>query len=205
MQIIKDMECVEVVYTSDQKKATMTFFSEELNEIRDVNFNLQVYKDGKWLDSPEKAAKVNDTLYEYLRLDFDSLGAAVGLRMDIYDYDTFNSLYPVDIVEKFTEEQNGEIFDTTIKEVVEDDYAIRIRYDIYGKTYESKMTHGKYLEQRHAWAADPQKKEKQYKKFEEKFGKPVSKKDELVGKRIMVEVKSAFGRALYGDIKKLKK
>ena len=45
------------------------------------------------------------------------------------------------------------------------------------------------------------KKEKELAKFEEKFGVPIDEKDSLIGQKLIVEVKSAFGKFFYGDIK----
>ena len=40
-------------------------------------------------------------------------------------------------------------------------------------------------------------------KFKEKYGKDISEADKLVGAKLIVEVKSAFGNHFYGDVKKL--
>lgn len=200
--IKKDLECVEVAYTSDKKKATLTFFDEERGEIREVNYNLQSYENGKWKDDAEKKEKIEKMIQEELNLTFDTLNEAVGMKKDVYCYSTFSSLHKVDQIQKFTKEQMGEIYQTTIKEIIDDTYAIKIRYEIDGDTYESKMTHGKYLETRKQWATDNVKKEKQYAKFEEKFLVPVTQSSTLIGKPIMVECKCAFGNSYYGDIKK---
>ena len=41
-EIIKGLECVEVTYTSDKKKATLTFYDDERGEIREVNYTSRV-------------------------------------------------------------------------------------------------------------------------------------------------------------------
>ena len=61
------------------------------------------------------------------------------------------------------------------------------------------------MESMKQWFVDPQKKEREYQKFEDKYGVPVSEKDSLIGHPLMVEVKSAFGTHYYGDIKKFPK
>lgn len=205
MKIINDAVCVEVAYASDKKKATMTLFNKEEGKIYEVNFNKQSYSNGKYVDDPKKEESVKQMIAEDTGLTFDTLGNAIGQLFTVYSYPKFSSLHPVDVIEKFTPDMKGEIYSTTIKEIIEDTYAIKIRYEIDGKTYESKMTHGKYLEDLKLWAQDDVKKEKQYAKFKEKFGVSVNEKDTLIGKPIMVEIKAAFGSIPYGDIKKLPK
>lgn len=203
-ELIKNLECVETSYSSDMKKATLTFYDEDRGEIREVNYNLQDYDPvtRKYVDNTDKAEKIEQMIADELGLTFDTLNQAYGMRKDVYCYDRFCSLHPVTQVTKFTENMKGEIYQTEIKEITEGDFAIRIKYDIDGKTYESKMTHGKYMENMKKWMKDPQKKLKVYERFEEKFLVPVSQKDTLIGHPIMVEVKAAFGTSLYGDIKK---
>lgn len=203
-EIIKGLECVEVTYTSDKKKVTLTFYDDERGEIREVNYNKQSYDATakKYIDDPEKVEKIDKMIDEELGLTFETLNNAVGMRKDVYCYDKFCSLHPVVQTTKFTEDMKGEIYQTEIKEIEEGDFAIRIKYEIDGETYESKMTHGKYMENMKKWLKDPQKKAKVYERFEEKFLVPVSEKDTLIGHPIMVEVKAAFGASLYGDIKK---
>ena len=203
----RELTCVQCEYNESKKKATLTYFEEETGKIYEVGFNRQSYKDNKYVDDPEKAAKIDEMIKEDLGegVTFDTLGTVVGKSATVYVYNTFSSLHPVDVVEKFTKEMVGDVYNTQIKEIVDGDYAIKIRYEINGVTYESKMVHGKWLEPMKRWAYDDIKREKQYKKFEEKFLVPIARKDELIGKKIMVEVKTAFGQAIYGDIKKLKK
>lgn len=205
MEIRKDLELVEVEYENEKKKAVMTFLDSERKEVRVVNFNKQSYSGGKYVDDPEKAEKVDEWCQEFFKTTFDKLPNCVGTRHDVYVYTNFNSLWECDIVEKFTADMEGQIYQTTVKEVVVDEYFIRIRFDIDGKTYESKMGFGKYMEKLKEWFVDPQKKEKAYEKFEEKYGVPVQEADKLIGHDLMVEVKSAFGTNYYGDIKKFPK
>lgn len=203
MEIRENLELIEVKYENDNKKAILTFLDAAHGEIREVNFNRQSYKDGKYVDDPEKAEKVDDWCKEIFNTTFSNLASAVGSKKTVYCYDTFSSLFEVEQVEKFTEAQKGKLYQTTIKEIRLDDYCIRIRYDIEGKTYESKMTFGKYVEQMKQWFIDPIKKEKVLAKFKEKYGKDISEADALKGAKLIVEVKSAFGTHYYGDVKKL--
>lgn len=203
MEIRENLNLIEVRFEQDSKKAILTFLDTERGEIREVNFNRQSYKDGKYVDDPEKAAKVDEWCKKYFNTTFSNLPSAVGTTKTVYCYDTFSSLFEVDTIEKFTEAQKGKLYQTTIKEIKLDDYCIRIRYEIEGKTYESKMTFGKYVEQMQKWFIDPIKKEKTLQKFAEKYGKPIEEADKLVGAKLIVEVKSAFGSHYYGDVKKL--
>jgi hypothetical protein len=65
------------------------------------------------------------------------------------------------------------------------------------------MTFGKYVEQMKQWFIDPIKKDKTLQKFKEKYGKPIEEADKLIGAKLIVEVKAAFGSHFYGDVKKL--
>lgn len=204
MELRKNLELVDVQYENDNKKAVLTFLDKERKEIREVNFNKQVYKDGKYVDDPEKVAKVDEWCKTYFDTTFDKLIdlKEAGVKKDVYVYDRFNSLWESTQIEKPTEDMEGQIFQTEIKEIIVDDYFIRIHFDIDGKTYESKMAYGKYMEATKEWFVDPNKKDKQYAKFAEKFGVPVEKADTLVGHTLMVECKKAMGKYLYFDCKK---
>ena len=79
-----------------------------------------------------------------------------------------------------------------------------MKYSYEGKTYESKFQYAKYVETLKKWLTDPNAKDKAFEKFEKKFNVPFSQKDELIGVSIMVEVKKAGGKWLYGEIKQLK-
>ena len=203
MEIRENLELIEVRYEQEGKKAILTFLDSERGEIREVNFNRQSFKDGKYTDDPEKAAKVDEWCKNYFDTTFANLPSCVGCKKTVYCYDAFSSLFEVETVEKFTEAQKGKLYQTTIKEVKLDEHCIRIRYEIEGKTYESKMTFGKYVEQMRKWFVDPVQKQKTLKKFAEKYGKDISEADKLVGSKLIVEVKTAFGNHFYGDVKKL--
>jgi hypothetical protein len=205
MELLNNLELVDVVF--EGQKATLVFLHADRGEIREVNFNKQSYDadSKKFIDDAEKAAKVDKWCEEYFGLPFDRLAEAIGERKDVYAYDNFNSLFEVAMVSKFDDDMVGQIFEADIKEVIDDGKKIAIRFEYEGNTYESKMTYADYLESRKEWFVNPQKKDKQFKKFEEKFLVPVSQKDELVGKTIMVEVKKAMGKWVYSEIKPFRK
>ena len=202
MELRKDLQLVSVEYENDNKKVVFTFLDAERKQVRVVNFNRQSYIDGKFQDDPEKAAKVDEWCDQYFQTSYFDLADCVGQKKDVYCYERFNSLWEVDTVEKFTADMVGQIYQTEVKEILVDDYFIKIRYDIEGKTYESKMGYGLFMKDSREWLQDPIKKESQFKRFEEKFHVPVDKKQELIGHPLMVEVKSAFGSNYYGDIKR---
>ncbi len=205
MELRKELELVSVEYENNGKKAVLTFLDKERKQVRVVNFNKQVYRDNKYVDDKEKADKVDQWCEEYFGCGFNDLNECVGTKMDVYCYDGFNSLWEIEQIQKFTADMEGLLIQTEIKEIVVDDYFIKIRYEYEGKTYESKMTFGTYFKATKEWYQDPVKKEQQYKRFEEKFHVPVANKDALIGHQLVVEVKSAFGNNYYGDIKKFPK
>lgn len=204
MKLLENIPCVEVEWSENAKKVTLRFYDEEHGECRDVNFNKQSYKDGKYVDDPAKAEKAEQMFFEDTGLEWANADSMQDRTATVYDYGKFCSLHPVDIVEKFSKEMVGEVFSTEIKEIIDGDYAIRIRYEIDGKTYESKMQHGTFLENIGKWAKNPQKEIAAKERFEKKFGVPIEDADQLIGKEIMVEVKKAF-QSYFGDIKKLPK
>lgn len=202
MELRKELKLVAVEYENNGKKAVMTFLDEERKQVRVVNFNKQVYQDNKFVDDEEKAKKVDEWCKTYFDTAFDKLETKIGCRKDVYCYEKFNSLWEVEQIEKFTADMVGQIYQTEVKEIVVDDYFIKIRYAIDGKTYESKMTFGIYMKDSKEWFQDPIKKESQYQKFLDKFHVTVENRAALIGHPLMVEVKSAFGNSFYGDIKK---
>lgn len=202
MDLRENLELIEVAYENDKKKAVMTFLDVDRGEVLEVNFNRQSFNNGKFVDDPEKAEKVDEWCKEYFDLEYDQLSKAVGRTMDVYHYDKFNSLWESTFAKKFEDEDVGQIFTAEIDEVVDDGIAIRITYLVDGELYRSNMQYSKYVEARKEWFADPVKKENQYDKFKDKFGVSVEDWEEIKGKQIMVEVKKAFNKFTYGDIKK---
>lgn len=201
MELRKELELVSVEYESGRQKAVMTFLDRERKQVRVVNFNRQVYKDNKYIDDPDKAAKVDGWCKEYFDTTFDGLAGCVGVKKDVYISDRFNSLWEVKEIQKFTRDMVGQIYQTEVKEIAVDDYFIRIRYMINDQVYESKQSFGTYMQETHEWFQDPNKKQREYEKFERKYGVPVEQAETLIGHPLMVEVKTAFGTNYYGDIK----
>lgn len=205
--LLEKLELIEVKYSDDMKKATLTFLDENAGEIREIHFNKQTYdKDNnKFKDDAAKAAQVEEWCDKCFGVTFDELTKAVGELRDVYAYDNFNSLWEVAQVKKFSEDMLGQILEVECKEVVDDGIAVKIRFEYDGDLYESKMSYSEYNEARKQWFVNPQKKNKQYEKFETKFGIPVSQMQDLVGKTLMVEIRKAMGKYIYADIKAIPK
>ena len=203
MELLKQLELVNVVI--NEGKAVLTFLDDERGEIREVNFNKNVYDatTGNFVPDAEKAKIVDKWCDEYFQQPFDLLGKAVGEHKDIYCYDKFNSLWECEIIAKFGKDMVGQLFATNIETIEDDGTAIRIRFKYEDDLYESKLTYSEYLEDRKKWFVNPQKKAKKYAQFEEKFNRPMEEKEELIGQEIMVEVKMAFKKFIYCEIKPL--
>jgi hypothetical protein len=201
MELLEQLELVDVVF--EDKKATLVFLDEDRGEIREVNFNKQKYDQdsNKFIDDEEKAAQVEEWCNEHFSLEFDRLAECIGERRDVYCYDNFNSVFPVKMISKFDEEMLGQIFETECVHAEDDGKKISIQFDYEGNLYESKMQYADYLEARKEWFINPQKRRKQYEKFEEKFGIPAAEVENLIGKTIMIEVKKAMGKYIYSEVK----
>ena len=204
-ELLEQLELVDVIF--EDKKATLVFLDESRGEIREVNFNKQVYdqETKKFVDDAEKAQKVEEWAQEYFNLEFDRLAEAIGERKDIYCYDNFNSLFEVQMVTKFEEDMLGQVFEAEVTNAFDDGKKIAIQFEYEGNLYESKMQYADYLEARKEWFINPQKRAKQYAKFEEKFGLLVGEIEQMIGKTVLVEVKKAMGKWIYSEIKPFKK
>ena len=201
MEFLEQLELVDVTF--EDKKAVLTFLDEDRGEIREVNFNKQSYDSdaNKFVDDEEKAAKVEEWCEEHFNLPFDRLAEAIGERKDIYAYDKFNSLFEVKQIAKFDKSMVGQILQVDITNVEDDGIKISIQFEYEGETYESKMTYADYLEAKKQWFVNPLKKKKQFEKFEDKFGITVDEKEKLIGETAMIEIKLAFGKFVYVEIK----
>ncbi len=204
MEIRKNLELVDVNF--DGEKAIMTFLDEKKGQVLDVNFNKQSYDSDskKFVDDKEKSKKVDEWCKEYFDTTFKKLPDCIGVKKDIYVYEKFNSLWEVSEIKRFEVADEGEIFTTTIKSIEDDGIGIKISYDWNDAEYRTNMGYSDYIKSSEKWYENPQKKARQFKKFEDKFGVPFEEKDTLIGKEIMVEIKTAFGDNAYGEIKKPK-
>lgn len=200
MELLEKLEVVSVEI--EDGKAVVTFVDKERGEIREINLQKKRYDQdaNKFVEDEETATKAEEKAQRLFGVPFDSLGQVIGETHDVYAYDNFNSLEPVTVVEKFDKEMVGQIIQTEVTAVEEDKVGLHIKFEDDGKTYQSNMNYAKYMEGTGEWFTDPQKRKKQEAKFESKFHIPVSQKDDLVGKSIMVEVKEAFGKP-YAEVK----
>ena len=153
----------------------------------------------------EKAEKVEEWCQEYFGCDFNSLTNCIGVRKDIYDYDTYCSLWETSSTDKFTEDELGLIDEAVIKEIKLDDVGIKIHIEYEGKIYENKMVYAKWVDGMKKFFVNPQEKTKKMEQFKNKFGVSIDNKEELIGKTVMFEVKKAGGKFIWVDIKPLVK
>ena len=205
-EILEQLELIDVII-EDNKKATLVFLHEERGEIREVNFNKQVYDQTtkKFVDDAEKAQKAEEWAQEYFGLDFEQLAQAIGERKDVYCYDNFNSLFEVQQITKFEEDMLGQVFEVEVTNAFDDGKKIAIQFEYEGNLYESKMQYADYVEAKKEWFINPIKQKKQYEKFENKFQMPVTEVENMIGKNVLVEVKKAMGKWIYTEIKPFKK
>lgn len=198
---LEQLELVEVVIK--EGKATLQFIDMERGELREVIFNKNIFDKEKneFVPDEEKAVKVEEWCQEYFQLTFDDLSKAIGVKKDVYAYDKFNSLWESEQIAKFDKDMVGQIISSTVKDVTDDGIGVHIKFEYEGEVYQSNMTYSDYMETMKKWFTNPQRQRKQYEKFEEKFGISIENKEELIDKDIMVEVKSAFGKFVYPDIK----
>lgn len=206
MELRKDLELIEVEYRNEMKKAVLTFLDEEKGQVLEVNFNKQSYDTGskKFINDKEKEQKVDEWCDKYFNTTFENLTDCIGVKKDIYHYDGFNSLWESEYAQKFDKDEVGQIFNCEITDVNDNGNMIQIFYKDKDSDvlYKSNMTYSNYIEARKQWFVDPIKRDKTYEKFKNRFGVDVENAKEIIGKDIMVEVKLAFGKFTYGDIKK---
>lgn len=207
MALIKDAELIDVVYKDDNKTAVLSYLSPDTGELYEIKFHKQRFdRDNNiYVDDDEQLKKAEQNVLDAYGVDFDHVSDKIGDKRDIYHYENFDSLWEVEMINKFDPEKDaGELFETKIDSVKDDGVAIHIGFKYNDKPYESKMSYSTYSEARHQYFPVATKKTKRYEDFEKKFGVPVDKADKLIGKSVMVEVKK-FGKYAYADIKKLKK
>lgn len=198
----KDLELVEVAYDNNGKKAILRFLDEKNAELLEVNFNKQSYINGEFTDDEKKAEQAEKWCKEYFDCSFDELKTKEGVKKDVYKYKKFNSLWPADIVNKFDKKDKGKIFESEIKGIVDTGEKISIKFEYEGKTYEKNFQYTEQVKSTGKWYVNPQEKDRQFERFEELFGVSVENSDKIIGKPIMVEIKIAFNKYAYADIKK---
>jgi len=109
----------------------------------------------------------------------------------------------MDIVEKFTEEDVGEIITAEVTEVIDDGVKVSVRFDYKGTKHELKMTYGKWVDGVKKFFPNPVKQQRVYTKFKDQFGVDVADKEDLVGKEIMIKIELAFKKFPYAAFLKM--
>lgn len=195
--IINDAELVEVV--NKDGKITLTFLKDDM--IYDVNWNQKAYDPtlNDFIESEQKEAQVEEWSQKYFGCSTKDLEKQLGSKQTIYAYDTYASMWESE--NRFTKEDKGKSFRTTIEDVVVTDTEIKIYYRWKEKDdlkYSSKKSFTKKVGD--AYYLNPMRKRKQIEKFEEDFGVSVDNAEEAIGREILVKVKCAFGKFYYGEI-----
>lgn len=188
--------------TIEKDKLVMVFLDADAGEIREVNFNKNVYnKDtDSWSYDEEKAQKVEEWAQEHFGVSFNEIPAQVGVTKTVYCYDKFNSLFQVEQIAKFDEDMVGQILNGTIKEVKLEEEGIRIFVEYEDEVYRSNMGFTKQIGGK--WYQDPIKKGKQIEKFKTKFDVDPSDASAIYGKGVMFEVKKMGGNnAIFIEVK----
>lgn len=196
MELYKDLELVDVI--KDDEKVTLMFVDSDKNEVHDVTWRTMVFDQAekKYKKDDNKLKKVEDWSQKYLGVPLSEIESAVGQTHDIYSYDNYESLWESD--KRFDSDMVGQIISSKFKEIEVADEGIIMRFEYDGSTYRSNMKFtvfefGKYM-------IKPLKRNRQLRKFEDNFGVPVDRADELIGKDILVEIKS-MGNNVYAEIK----
>lgn len=201
MKYYKDLECVQAV--NNNNTLIFTYVVPEEKEIKEIKFHLDRYDNvkKKYVKDKKQKNRVIEWLRNYYGIDnVDDIQEAVGLVHDIFDYETFCSLWETEVIQKFTEDMVGKIITCTITDIMDDGNRILIKYEYDGDIYQSKMNYSQWLID--GWYIDSIKKKRQFENFEKKFGVPFEQRESLIGKDINVEVKQ-LSEHFFGDIKKL--
>lgn len=200
--LIENLELADVV-REDKNKAILKLIDRDNKLIYEVNLNKLAFdrETNTWKPNKEKAENVEKTCLEYVGYSFDELEKAIGKNFNIYEYDWGYSFYKINTISKFKAEHKGKSFQTVIDDIIVDDViGIHIRYKWKDETYQTNMTYGQFDEVTRQWYLVPLEKKKKYNAFLTKFGVPVEEKEKLIGKNIIINVKSAFGTHFYGEL-----
>lgn len=181
----------------------MKFYDKENDVLRTVKFNKQSYdrEKGQFVDDPEKAQKCEEWSQTYFGCGFDDVPDQVGVSRDVYVYENFCSLWESEETQrakKFDGPVKG-IIKTKVENIYLDNIGIHVEYKYNDELYESKYTTAEFIKDLKKWVRDPEREARAYRRFKEIFGKEFSRKDELIGADIQVQVKKAFS-SYYGDI-----
>lgn len=196
MELFEQAEIKKVENNSD--RVTFTCLKKDIGKVVDV-----VWRKGDYdsvlqevVPNDAKTEQVNEWCKQYFDLDLMTINKAVGRKIDVYVYDTFASFWESDT--KFTLEDVGKEFDTEILDIKEEPERILVQYMWNGNKYHTKYSFTQKVGT--DFFVNPQKQRRQEKRFEELFGLPLDRKDELIGLPITVKVCGAFKKFAYGEI-----
>ncbi len=187
VKFLGELELVEVKV--EDHSADMTFLYEELGEIREVRWYIDRYEDKKWVKSDEQREKFENNCESILKIAPDKIEDAVGNKYAVWEGEKYCYLWEPQEIEKFEADMVGQILNAEIVEINEYEAVIQIKLNYEDKIYQSKMNFGKWIQAMKKSLPDPQKKQRQLEKFEEKFHVPFDEKDSLIGTSVMIEVK----------------
>lgn len=195
--IIEKAELVDV--TDKDGKINLTFLKDD--KIYEVGWNKRAYDStlNDFVENKEKEEKVEEWSQNYFGVPTKDLTKKLGSKQDIYVYDTYASLWQS--YSKFTNEDVGQQFRTTIDKVEVTDNGILIVFEWKekgGQLYSSKMGFKQKLGD--GYYTNPIKERKQRQAFQDKYGVPVEESDKVLGQEILVKVKKAFGKYPYSEI-----
>lgn len=187
VKFLGELELVEVKV--EDHSADMTFLYEELGEIREVRWYIDRYEEKKWVKSDEQREKFENNCESILKIAPDKIEDAVGNKYSVWEGEKYCYLWEPQEIEKFEADMVGQILNAEIVEINEYEAVIQIKLNYEDKIYQSKMNFGKWIQAMKKSLPDPQKKQRQLEKFEEKFHVPFDEKDSLIGTSVMIEVK----------------
>lgn len=202
MLCIKNCEMIKAEIVNGTR-LEMKFYDKENDVLRTVKFNRQNYdrERGQFVDDPEKAQKCEEWSQKYFGCSFDEVPEQVGVSRDVYVYDNFCSLWETEETpraKKFDSPVKG-IIKTKIENIYTDNIGIHVEYKYNEELYESKYTTAEFIKDLKKWVRDPEREARAMKRFKEIYGKDISRKDELIGAEIQVQVKKAFA-SYYGEV-----
>lgn len=202
MEIKKNLELVDVKKNESHTTAELMFFDDESQKVYVVKFSRQKWNKTtqQFEDDEEKAKKTDEHLMKEFGVDFNDLTKAIGQKHDVYVYaereNPFCSLWESTNLEKVNEEffkkYRGGV-DTKIESIEDTGERIRLIFTVDGNKYGSsngsggfKLRYGEWIDQANKFIPNALMEKKAFNNFNEIFGIPFDKKDDLIGKTINI-------------------
>lgn len=195
----------------------LSFLDDAKSEVREVRLTTHDYDADKqkWKHNPEKEKEVHEFIKEFFGVEptEDALNKLVDNEYTVYAYDNFNSLVFIDIPDKYTLDDVGIRFDTTITEVVDTGSKVEIKYEQPVKDGEplkrvSNKSYSKYNEKLKRSLVDPIKRDRVFANIKKDYGVEMDELDKLEGFPIFVVVnsmKNGKGEFPFGEIQAINK